>query len=79
MAIHFILNYMLRLSVLSTSGSSNAHLLWCVRPLTFPLNIGLNMLPLDSFKSCLDSLSGYPTKDIQALQLIVLMVFGVEG
>ena len=32
-------------------------------PWTFSLNIGLNMLPLDSFMSCLHSLLGYYTGD----------------
>ena len=40
------------------------------------LNIGLNMLPSDSFMSCLDSLLGYSIGDLQALQLIVLVMFG---
>ena len=54
MAIIFILNCMSRLSVLSISCSANAHFPGCFRPWTFPLNIGLNMLPSDSFMSCLD-------------------------
>ena len=40
------------------------------------LNIGLNMFPLDSFMSCLQSLLGYSTGEFQALQLIVLVAFG---
>ena len=40
-----------------------------------PLNIGLNMLPSDSFVSCLDFLQGYCTGDFQALQMIVLVVY----
>ena len=43
---------------------------------TFLLNIGLNMLPSDSFMPCLVSLPGYSTGEFQALQLIVLVVFG---
>ena len=38
----------------SSSGSANAHLIGC-----FPLNIGLSMLPSDSFMSCIDSLLEY--------------------
>ena len=44
-------------------------------PWTFPLNIRLNMLPLDFFMSCLDSLLEYSTGEFQALQLIVLAEF----
>ena len=36
-----------------------------------------NMLPLDTFMSCLFSLLVYSTGKLQALQLIVLVVFGV--
>ena len=41
-----------------------------------PLFIELNMLPADSFMSCLDSLLGYFTGEFRALQLIVFAVFG---
>ena len=76
--ITFILNYMFRLSEskVSSFGSANAHLLGRFRPWTFPLNIELKMLPLDSLMSCLDSLLGHSTREFQALQLIVLTVFG---
>ena len=37
------------------------------------------MLLWDSFISCLDSLLGYSTGELQALQLIVLVVFGAVG
>ena len=40
------------------------------------LNIGLNMLPSDYFMWCLDCLLGYSTGDFQALQRIVIVVFG---
>ena len=40
------------------------------------MDIGLNMLPSDSFMSCLDSLLGYSTVEFQALQLIARVVFG---
>ena len=40
------------------------------------LNIGLNMLPSDSFMSCLHSLLGYFTGDFQVLHLIVIVAFG---
>ena len=60
LALLFILNYMFRLSV-SSSDSANAHLPGCFRPWIFHLNIGLNMLPSDSFVSCLDYLLGYST------------------
>ena len=74
MAIHYFLNY--TLGFLSSSGSANTELLRCFRPWTFSLNIGWNMLPSDSFMSCLHSLLGYSTGEFQALQLIVLAVFG---
>ena len=38
---------------------------------TFSLNIGFNILPLDSFLSCLDYLLGYSIGEFQTLQLIV--------
>ena len=58
------------------TGSANAQLPGCFRPWTFSLNIGLNMLPSDSFMSCLHSLLGYSIGEFQALQLIVLAAFG---
>ena len=45
-------------------------------PWFLSLNVGLNMLPSDSFLSCLDFLLGYSTGEFQALQLIVLSLFG---
>ena len=57
----FILHYMFRFSVLRSSDSANAHLPGCFRPWTFLLIIGLNVIPSDSFVSCLDSLQGYST------------------
>ena len=61
---------------LSSSGSANAQLPGCFCPWTFSLNIGLNILPLDTVVSCLHSLLGYSTGGFQALQLIVLAAFG---
>ena len=43
---------------------------------TFRLNIGLNTSPSDSFVSYLNSHLGYSAGEFQALQLIVLAVFG---
>ena len=40
------------------------------------MKIGLNMLPLDSFVSCLHFILGYSTGEFQALQLVVLEAFG---
>ena len=60
----------------SISGFANAHFPGCFRLWTFPMNIGLNLLPSDSFMSCLDSLLGYSTEEFQVLQLIVFAVFG---
>ena len=76
MAINHVLNYTLGFFYLSSSGSANAQLPGCFRPWTFSLNIGLNMLPLDSFIPYLHSLLGYTTGEIQALQLIDLTPFG---
>ena len=61
---------------LSSSGSANAQLSGCFCLWTFSLNIWLNMLPLDSFTSCLHSLLGYSTGEFHALQLNVLAAFG---
>ena len=58
MAILYILNYIFRLSILSSSDSVNAHLPGCFRPWIFLLNNGLNMLPPDCSASCL---LGYST------------------
>ena len=44
-------------------------------PQTFPLNIGLNILPSDSFMSGLDSLLRFSTGEYQALRLIIIAVF----
>ena len=49
---------------------------WVFRPWAFPLNIGLTMLPSDSFMACLYALLGYSTGEFQVLQLIVLAMFG---
>ena len=76
MAIDYFLNNTLGFLYPSSSGSANAQLPGCFRPWTFSLNIGLNMLPLDSFMSCLQSVLGYSTWEFQALQLIVLAAFG---
>ena len=76
MAINHFLNYTLGFLYLSSSGSANVQLLGCFCPWTFTLNIGLSMLHLDSFMSCLHSLLGYSTGEFQALQLIVLVAFG---
>ena len=76
MAIYYLLIYTLGFLYISNSGSANAQLPGCYCPWTFFLNIGLNMFPLDSFMSCLHSLLGYSTGELQALQLIVLAAFG---
>ena len=59
MAIQYFWNYILGFLLLSSSGSANAQLPGCFCPCTLPLNIGLNMLPSNSFMSCLHSLLGY--------------------
>ena len=78
MAINYFLNYTLGFLNLSSSGSANAQLPGCFRPWASSVNIGLNMLPLD-FMLCWHSLLGYSTGEFQALQLIVLAVFGAVG
>ena len=76
MAINYFLNYILGFLYLNIFGSANAQFPGCFHPWTFSLNIGLNMLPLDSFMSCLNSHLGYSTREFQALQLIVRVAFG---
>ena len=58
-----------------SSGSVNAQPPGSFRLWTFSLNIGLNMLPSDSFMSCSHSLLGYSTGEFQALQLIFLAAY----
>ena len=79
MAINYFLNYTLGFLYLSSSGSANAQLPGCFRPWIFSWNIGLNMLSLDSFMSCLHSLLGYSPGEFQALQLMVLAAFWCRG
>ena len=45
-------------------------------PWTFPFNIGLSILPRHSSMSCLDSPPGFSAGKLQALQLILMAVFG---
>ena len=49
---------------------------WMFPPPTFSSNIGLIMLPSDFFRLSLAFLVGYSAWELQALQLIVLVVFG---
>ena len=76
MAIHYFLNYTLGFLYLSSYVSANTQLPGCFRSWILTLNIGLNMLTLVSFMSCLYFLLGYSTGEFQALQLIVLAAFG---
>ena len=76
MAILFISNFTFGLSVARYFWFCNYSPPWMFSPWIFILNIGLNMLPSDSFMSCLDSLIRYSTGELKALQLIVLVVFG---
>ena len=62
MVINDFLNYTSRFLYLSNFGSANAQLPGYFCPWNFSLNIGLNMLPLDSFMLCLHSLLGYSRK-----------------
>ena len=76
MVIKCFLNYDFGFLYLRSSDSANSQLPGCFRPWTFSLNIGLNVLLLVSFMSCLHSLLGYSTGEFQALQLIALAAFG---
>ena len=53
------------------------HLPGCFCPWTFFQNIGFNMVPSDPFMSHLTAQLGYSAGEFQALQLIVLVVFGL--
>ena len=68
-----VLNYILTLGILR---SVIFHLPGCFCPWTFYQNIGFN-IPSDSFMSHLYTELEYSTGEFQALQLIVLVVFGV--
>ena len=68
-----LMNYLMEFYFI---GFVNAHLPGCFCPWTFRLNIGLNTSPSDSFVSYLNSHLGYSAGKFQALQLIVLAVFG---
>ena len=68
-----LMNYLMEFYFI---GVVNAHLPGCFCPWTFRLNIGLNTSPSDSFVSYLNSHLGYSAGEFQALQLIVLAVFG---
>ena len=52
---------------LLSSGPATTHLRGCFCTWTFSLHIGLNMLPSDSFMSCLDYLLWKSTGEFQAL------------
>ena len=52
------------------------HTSWMFPPLDNPSEYWIEHVASDSFVSCLDSLQGYFTGEFQALQLIVLAVFG---
>ena len=68
-----LMNYLMEFYFI---GFVIAHLPGCFCPWTFRLNIGLNTSPSDSFVSYLNSHLGYSAGEFQALQLIVLAVFG---
>ena len=68
-----LMNYLMEFYFI---GFVNAHFPGCFCPWTFRLNIGLNTPPSDSFVSYLNSHLGYSAGEFQALQLIVLAVFG---
>ena len=61
---------------LDNFGSAIAHLLGCFCLKTFLWNFSLYMLSSDSFMSNLYSKLGYPTGEFQALQLVVIALFG---
>ena len=57
--------------------STIPHLPRCFCPWTFFQTIGFNMVPTDPFMSLLATQLRYSAEEFQALQLIVLAVFGV--
>ena len=70
----FVLNNTL---ILGIWCSTIPHLPGCFCPWTFFQNIRFNMVPSDPFMSHLATQLGYSAESFQALQLIVLAVFGV--
>ena len=70
----FVLNNIL---ILGIWCSTIPHLPGCFCPWTFFQNIGFNMVPSDPFMSHLAAQLGYSAGEFQALQLIVLVAFGV--
>ena len=57
--------------------SAISHLPGCFCPWTLFKNIGFDMVSSDPFMSHLATQLGYSTEEFQALQLIVLVAFGV--
>ena len=70
----FVLNHTL---ILGIWCSAISHLPGCFCPWTFFQNMGFNMVPSDPFMSHLATQLGYSAGEFQALQLIVLVAFGV--
>ena len=70
----FVLNNILTPGILRSAIS---YLPGCFCPWTFFRNIGFSMVPSNPFMSHLDTQLGYFTGEFQALQLIILVVFGV--
>ena len=66
----------LDLCFLKLGNSTIPHISPCFCPCAFFENIGLNMIPSDSFLSDLYSQLGYSTGVYKALQLIAPGVFG---
>ena len=61
---------------LGNIGSAITHLPGCFCPRILLLNIGLNMSTSDSFISDLQAQLRYSTREFQAFQQIILVVFG---
>ena len=70
----FVLNNTL---ILGIWCSTIPHLPWCFCPWTFFQNIGFNTVLTDPFMSRLATQLGYSAGEFRALQLIVLVAFGV--
>ena len=70
----FVLNNFL---ILGIWCSAISHLPGCFCPWTFFQNIRFNMVPSDPFMSHQATQLGYSAGEFQALQLIVLVAFGV--
>ena len=73
----WLLVFVLNILILGIWCSTIPHLPGCFCPWTFFENIGFNTVLTDPFMSHLATELGYSAGEFQALQLIVLVAFGV--